>query len=237
MTEESRDRLNWYGRRHGHKLKAGQRRRMESLLPALRVSAPAAGGSLDPPGLFPRPVSDVWLEVGFGGGEHLAAQAAAHPEIGFIGCEPFVNGVASLLAHVEAARLDNVRILDDDARPLLAGMAEASLGRLFILFPDPWPKKRHHRRRFVGPDSLDLLARVLKDGGELRFASDHMDYIRWTLFHVGRHPAFEWTAEGPADWKRRPADGFPTRYEAKALTGSPCLYLSFRRRPRYAAEA
>ncbi|MEO5335709.1 MAG: tRNA (guanosine(46)-N7)-methyltransferase TrmB [Magnetospirillum sp. WYHS-4] len=231
MSEAS-DRLNWYGRRQGHKLKPGRARLVDTLLPRLRVPVPAGGGVLDPAGLFSRPLADLWFEVGFGGGEHLAEQAKAHPDIGFIGCEPFVNGVASLLHLIDEGDLDNVRLLDDDARPLLTALPEASIGRLFVLFPDPWPKRRHHRRRFVSPPNLDLMARVLKDGAELRFASDHMDYVRWTLFHAGRHPAFEWTAERPDDWRRRPADGFPTRYEAKALTGSACLYLSFRRKTR-----
>ena len=162
------------------------------------------------------------------------AQAQAHPEVGFIGCEPFVNGVASLLSKIDEVGLGNtVRIRDDDARPLLDALPDASVGRAFILFPDPWPKARHHQRRFVQPSNLDRFARILKDGAELRFASDHAGYVRWALFHLSRHPDFEWTANSAADWRVRPADGVPTRYETKALAkGIACTYLTFRRRVR-----
>lgn len=223
----------FYGRRRGRTLREGRRRLLESLLPRVRVSWPAGEGAFDPAALFrPRP-EDVWLEVGFGGGEHLAAQAKSHPRIGFIGAEPFVNGVASLLAHLAHDSLANVRVLDGDARPLLEALAPASIGRVFVLFSDPWPKTRHHRRRFVGPATLDDLARVMKDGAELRFASDHMGYVRWTLEHATRHPCFRWSARSKRDWTERPADGFETRYEAKAVRGgAACAYLTFVRRPR-----
>jgi tRNA (guanine-N7-)-methyltransferase len=222
-----------YGRRRGRKLRPGRQRLLEDLLPRLRVPVPADGSSLDPRTLFKREPAEVWLEVGFGGGEHLAAQAAAHPNVGFIGAEPFVNGVAGLLARVARDGLDNVRVLDGDARPLVAALAEASIGRVFVLFSDPWPKPRHHRRRFIGPATLDDLARAMRDGAELRFASDHMGYVRWTLEHATRHPCFRWTARSRRDWRRRPDDGFATRYEAKAVgRGAACVYLTFARRPR-----
>ncbi len=187
-------------------------------------------GLLDPAGWFPFAPRALRLEIGFGAGEHLAHQAAASPEIGFIGCEPFINGVAALLARVQADRLANIRVLDDDARLLFGRFPDAAFERVTILFPDPWPKARHHRRRFIQDESLDEIARILQDGGELRFASDHKDYARWTLLHGLRHPAFAWTARGPGDWRARPEDSRPTRYEEKALKrGETCVYLVFQR--------
>ncbi len=223
----------FYGRRHGRKLRAGRGALLTTLLPRLRVVLPPEGSTFEPSALFDGAVSDVWLEVGFGAGEHLAAQAAAHPDVGFIGCEPYVNGVASLLTQVDERGLTNVRVFDDDARLLLAALPEASISRVFVLFSDPWPKKRHNDRRFIGPATLSVLARILNDDGELCFASDQMDYVRWTLEHVTAEPSFTWSARGPADWRYRPAGWFETRYEAKALTrGASCSYLRFRRRPR-----
>ena len=187
-------------------------------------------GPLDPGGLFARPVDDVWLEIGFGGGEHLAWQAKARPAVGLIGAEPFVDGVARLLALLEADRLDNVRILRGDVRPLLDVLAPRSLGRVFVLFPDPWPKVRHHKRRIVSPPVLDRLAVLMKPGAELRIATDHPDYLCWILRHVRAHPAFAWRVTGPDDWRRRPADWPGTRYEAKAADeGRISTYLTFLR--------
>lgn len=179
------------------------------------------------------PPTRVWLEIGFGGGEHLAAQAQRHPDIGFIGCEPFINGVAKLLAAVRDDDLKNVRICDDDARPLLDAMDENSIERAFILFSDPWPKKRHNKRRFINPENLDRLARVLKDGAELCFASDHMDFVAWSLERLRAHPSFVWTALTAADWRLPPEDWIATRYEEKARArGEKPAYLLFTRLPR-----
>ncbi len=226
-----------YGRKRGRPLRPGRRRLIETLLPRLAVALPEGAAMLDPAALFPRPMAALWLEVGFGAGEHLAFQAERHPEVGFIGCEAFVDGIAGLLVLVRERGLDNVRLFADDARRLIAALPDASLDRCFVLFPDPWPKTRHHKRRFVSPETLDQLARVLGDGAELRFASDHAGYARWTLERFQRHPAFVWTARRPSDWRQRPGDGPATRYEAKALAaGRRCLYLSFRRRPRGGAE-
>jgi len=220
-----------YGRRLGRPLRPGRQRLLDDRLPELAVPLPARPGTLDPKRLFARPVEEVWLEVGFGNGEHLAALAAAHPEIGLIGCEPFLNGVAALLAAVEAEGLDNVRIHADDARQVLDALPDASVGRVFVLFPDPWPKARHHKRRFIRPETLDRLARVLAEGGVLRLASDDAPLVDWMLWQTRRHPAFAWTARRAADWRERPADWPPTRYEAKRLHGTPA-FLDFRRRPR-----
>lgn len=227
-----------HGRRQGRPLRRRKTDLVDSLLPGLRIPRPGRGDRIDPRDLF-RPSPDqvrlvqVWLEVGFGGGEHLAWQAARRPDVGFIGCEPFINGVASLLQHVDEAGLRNVRILDDDARPLLDALPDASIGRCFVLFPDPWPKTRHHKRRFIGPDNLPRLARVLEDGAELRLASDDASLIPWMLEHAWRHPDFEWLARHPEDWRTRPDDWPPTRYERKAAAaGRRPVFLRFRRRPR-----
>ena len=202
------------------------------MLPRVRL-APPRDGRLAVKDMFPRPMAETWLEIGFGGGEHLAAQARAHPEIGMIGCEPYVNGIASLLAIMERDGLTNIRIFDDDARLLLDSLTDASIGRAYLLFSDPWPKKKHHKRRVLCRDSLDTLARLLKDGAELRFASDHMGYVRWTLELATRHPCFRWLAGAKGDWLQRPADGFETRYEAKAAAaGAVCVHLAFERLKR-----
>ncbi len=216
-----------YGRRQGHKLRAGQQHLVETLLPRLAIDLKTLG---DPRRLFDAAPDDIWLEIGFGGGEHLATQAAAHPNIGFLGCEPFVNGVAKLLVQIDRAGLDNIRLHQGDARDLLDALAPGSVGRVFLLFPDPWPKTRHHKRRFVSQETLDQLAQAVRPGGELRIATDIPDYCRWTLQHIRRHGAFEWLAKGPADWRQRPADWPETRYEQKAIRqGRIPVYLRFRR--------
>ncbi len=232
VVSESEREPKFYGRRKGHPLRARAERLVAELLPRVAVPDPAPGG-LDIATLFSPDCPDLWMEIGFGKGEHLAAQAAAHPEVGFIGCEPFINGVAGALAEIEDRGLGNVRLFADDVRYLLPALPDVSIGRLFLLFPDPWPKTRHHKRRFINLENLDALARILKDGAQFRFATDHMGYCRWALARLMAHPAFEWLAEGPDDWRARPADAAPTRYEQKARReGKACVYLTFRRRPR-----
>jgi tRNA (guanine-N7-)-methyltransferase len=223
-----------YGRRRGHKLRSGRKALFESLLPRIEIQLePNSGVMLEPRSLFPAGITDVWLEIGFGAGEHLAAQARARPDVGLIGCEPFVNGVASLLGRVAAEGLGNVRVFTDDARLLIGHLAPASIGRLFILYPDPWPKRRHHKRRIVGPRTLGRFADIMKDGAELRLATDHADYARWMLRYLTAHPAFAWTARGPSDWRQRQPDWPATRYEAKAIAeGRRPFYFCFRRLPR-----
>jgi tRNA (guanine-N7-)-methyltransferase len=223
----------FYGRRSGHRLKPSRQLLYDNLLPTLRVPDPETNPTIDPYTLFDGAVEDVWLEIGFGGGEHLAAQAIAHPNIGLIGCEPFVNGVSSLLVHLDEQKIANVRVHDEDARPLLDALPDASIGRIFLLFPDPWPKKRHNQRRFISPENLDSLSRLLKDNGEFRFGSDHTDYVRWALAHITNDARFRWTAKEPNDWRQRPVDWPETRYEAKALSkGIKSSYLTFKRLPR-----
>ncbi|MAY66401.1 MAG: tRNA (guanosine(46)-N7)-methyltransferase TrmB [Rhodospirillaceae bacterium] len=218
----------FYGRRRGKRLRPGRRALLENLLPTLRV--PPGDGPLDPAALFDGKKAAYWMEIGFGAGEHMADQAAAHPDIGFIGCEPFVNGVATLLAQITERSLDNIRLHDDDARQLLPRLTPGSIDRVYLLYSDPWPKKRHWNRRFVQRETLDQLARILAPGGLFRFATDHMGHARWALGLAANHPEFQWTARGPEDWRRRWADGYPTRYEEKGLAGPARVYLEFRRR-------
>ncbi|MDU8910384.1 tRNA (guanine(46)-N(7))-methyltransferase TrmB [Aestuariicoccus sp. MJ-SS9] len=171
----------------------------------------------------------VWLEIGFGGGEHLVHQAARNPGIGIIGCEPYINGVAMLLGKIRQAGVTNLRVHPGDARDLFDVLPEASISKAFLLYPDPWPKKRHHRRRFVTPEHLEPLARVMKPGAELRVATDIPDYVRQTLVEVPR-AGFDWLAEGPSDWRTPWDDWLSTRYEQKALReGRVPHYLTFRR--------
>jgi tRNA (guanine-N7-)-methyltransferase len=184
------------------------------------------------PALFGSPVSDVWLEIGFGGSEHLLWQAARHPEIGFIGCEPFEDGVVKLLSAVERDRLCNIRIHADDGRPMLRQLPEASIGRVFVLFPDPWPKKRHQKRRLLSQETVAQFARILRGGGELRIATDIGDYACAILLSVMGDGRFRWLARGAGDWRFRPADWPQTRYEAKAVqAGRRCYFFSFQRIP------
>jgi tRNA (guanine-N7-)-methyltransferase len=221
-----------YGRRRGRPLRAGQRGLVDDLLPRVSLALPASG-TLDPAALFDPPPVDIWVEIGFGGGEHLAAQAAAHRDIGLLGCEVFENGIVKLLTEMQRLALTNIRILADDARLLLAALPAESVGRAFILFPDPWPKMRHNKRRIVSTETLDTLAGLMKDGAELRIATDHLAYLDWMLGVVTVHPDFAWLVEGPADWRIRPDDWPPTRYEAKAIAaGRKPYFLRLARRPR-----
>jgi tRNA (guanine-N7-)-methyltransferase len=231
MTEQDQSRRGgaFFGRRKGYPLRPHQAVLMESLLPrlALDLGAPPP----DPiAGLFDRPVDDIGLEIGFGGGEHLVAQAADQPRRGFIGCEPFVNGMAKALVLIERRGLDNIRLHFGDASDLLSWLPTASLARVDLLYADPWPKRRHWKRRFVQDASIAALARVLRPGGEFRFVTDWPAYAEWTLMRLMRSPRFAWTAKRADDW-RNPWPGFTsTRYEAKAKQAGrvPC-YLVFRR--------
>ena len=225
MTEAERRPAPFYGRRQGRRLNQGRATLLTGLLPEVRLELPEPPGRLDPASLFPDAIKDLWLEIGFGSGEHLAAQAGRHPEIGFIGCEPFLNGVSSLLALIQQRQLRNVRLFPDDARPLIDALPDDSVGRCFVLFSDPWPKKRHHRRRFIGRENLDRLSRVLKSGAELRLATDHPDLAEWTLEQLGGHGGFS-VAEHEIR-RVRPTDWPETRYEQKAIAaGRRPFYMS-----------
>lgn len=232
MTEiERRSRATeaFFGRRKGKPLREAQAEAIASSLPSLKIDlsepAPAA---LDT--LFPGPVERIRLEIGFGGGEHLAHRATEQPATGFIGVEPFVNSMAKMLAKVEERGLRNVRLYDDDATQLLDWLPEASIDQIDLLYPDPWPKKKHWKRRFVSQVNLTRFHRVLKPGGTFCFASDIDTYVNWTLQHCRDHGGFEWQARKSSDWLQ-PFDTWPgTRYEAKARReGRSSAYLTFRR--------
>lgn len=219
----------FFGRRKGKALRPGQARLFETLLPTLCIdlqsSAPASLAAM-----FPHLVREVRLEIGFGGAEHLIAKAAASPDCGFIGIEPFINGMAKALAAIDARGLSNIRLYHGDAIDLLAWLPAMSLTTVYLLYPDPWPKRRHWKRRFVQERTIAELARVLRPGGEFRFASDIDSYVSWTLARLMRSPDFSWTAERADDWRKPWPDFHGTRYEAKAKREGrmPC-YLTFRR--------
>ena len=217
-----------YGRRKGRPLRDNLERLIEERLPLYRFPLPQ-DGLLDPSSLWAKAPTEIWLEIGFGGGEHLSWQADQNPDVGLIGCEIFLNGVATAVRALEERKARNVRLWPEDVRPLLERLAPASLDRVFILFPDPWPKARHHKRRLVGDRTLDRLATLLRPGGELRLATDDEDYLVWMLDHLWRHRRdFRWTAEKASDWQRR--DWPETRYEAKArAAGRKSTFLSYRR--------
>jgi tRNA (guanine-N7-)-methyltransferase len=253
VTERKRGQL--YGRRKGPALSAHQSGLLETLLPELSLNIEAGR---DPRDYFDTPVNDVWLEIGFGAGEHIHWQAEHNPNIGMIGAEPFVNGVAKLLSKLSLSPgtggegrgegvskaseaftapsplpsppqrgRGNLKIHMGDAREIIEALPDASLGRVFILFPDPWPKTRHHKRRIVQPELLAELARVLQRGGRLRFATDWADYADWTLERVLKSGLFAWPAERADDWRRPPADHVTTRYEEKRLGDCAPVFLDF----------
>jgi len=225
MVQQPHGPLRSFGRIKARPIKSRQASLLQSLLPtiALDLSRPVDFVTLK------SDATEVWLEIGFGGGEHLAAQAATRPDALVLGAEPFLNGVASALRHIEAASLTNVRLHAGDARDLLAALPDASLDRVFILFPDPWPKLRHHKRRLIQQDVVAELARVLKARGRLRFATDWANYADWTLERLTRAPELVWTAQKADDWRLAPADHAPTRYEAKKLGDIAPVYLEFER--------
>ena len=216
-----------YGRRQGHALRQGQAALVETLLP--RLALPTSG-PLDAAALFGRELP-LELEIGFGAGEHLAGQAAARPGHGFIGCEPFLNGVVGALGHVAATALDNVRLHMGDAIDVLERLPDASLSAAYLLHPDPWPKARHAKRRFMNPGPIALVAAKLKPGAEFRFGTDHPVYCRWAMMVMRQRPEFSWLAQDSRDFLVRPDDWPETRYEAKARRlGHEVWYFRYRRR-------
>jgi len=225
---------NFYGRTHGKTLRKGQVAHMETTLKELSPKNVTwadnpARNPIDLVELFgdTRP---VWLEIGFGGGEHLLHMAQTYPDVGIIGCEPYVNGVAMLVPRIAKTGVTNVRVHMGDARDMLDVIPAGSLEKAFLLYPDPWPKSRHHRRRFVEPENIDQLARALKPGAEFRVATDIEDYVRHTLKHMASRSDFERLAEAPDSWPKPWADWHRTRYEAKAIReGRTPHYMTFRR--------
>ena len=233
MSTPERPHRNFYGRRKGKHLKASQEGYLDQDLAALSPGLVEWDVNpdrtpLDLQALFGgRP---VWLEIGFGGGGHMVHQAAQNPDVGIIGCEPYINGVAMLLGKIRKAKVDNLAVYPGDVRDMFDVLPEASIDRAFLLYPDPWPKSRHHRRRFVTPEHLAPLVRVLKPGAIFRVATDIPDYVRQTLEQVPGH-GFEWLAEGPSDWRVAWDDWISTRYEKKALReGRVPHYLTFRKK-------
>lgn len=216
MSDISRNQNRaFFGRRKGHKLRPRQAQLIETLLPLLAIDL-SRPSPADARTLFPMPVADLVLEIGFGGGELMIAQAREQPRTGFIGVEPFVNGMARALAEIESRDLRNIRLHFDDAVNLVAWLPDASLARIDLIHPDPWPKRRHWKRRFIQDEMVARLARILRPGGEFRFVSDIADYAAWTLLRLLRSEKFEWTAQCADDW-RKPWPGFAcTRYHAKA---------------------
>lgn len=228
MTHDHDPDRAFFGRRKGKALREGQSVMIDTALPRLRLPE---GEIADLKALFPRPVEAVRLEIGFGGGEHLLMRMRESPQIGFIGVEPFINGMAKFLAVIERERLDNIRIWDGDAALLLPRLPTGSLDAIDLLYPDPWPKRRQRKRRFVSDRTLTLLARALRPGGRFRFASDIDDYVGWTLARLARSPDFDWTDERAEDWRQPYPGWIRTRYEAKAVAaGRVSSYLTAVRR-------
>lgn len=220
--------LRSFGRIKSRTIKPAQAALIDTLLPRLQIAVTPDGHvQLDQD---PSTGREIWLEIGFGGGEHLAGQACAYPEVLFVGAEPFLNGAASALRHIDERGLKNIRLHVGDARDLIAGTPDAAISRVFILFPDPWPKARHHKRRLVSPTFVSELARIVRGGGTVRFATDWADYANEALLAFLAEPAFIWRAEGPADWRDPPSDHIPTRYQQKRLGDVPPVFYTFDRR-------
>ena len=219
----------FFGRRKAKPLKQSQKELTESLLPELLIdiSVPAPAS---PTELFSGRAENCILEIGFGGGEHMADRAKHNPQTGFIGCEPFVNGMAKALSAIDENGLSNIRLYDEDAARLLDWLPDSCLERVYLLYPDPWSKKRHWKRRFVSEANLARIHRVLQPGGEFRFASDIDHYVNWTLRHILAHGGFEWLATASSDWKEPWEGWLSTRYEQKAIReGRTPAYLIFRK--------
>ncbi len=226
MTQEG---AKLYGRRKGKPLREHQSALVQTLLPklVLDLSLPIT----DVGALFPVRPTAVWLEIGFGGGEHLVAEARAHPDVGHIGCEPFLNGLAKALTAIEADALKNIRLFNGDAGRVIDALPDGALDGVYLLYPDPWPKRRQRKRRFLSDAMLERLARIMKPGAELRFATDIDDNAGWTLARIFRAPGFTWTAARAAEWQTPWAGWASTRYEAKAIAARRRpAYLTFQRR-------
>ena len=217
----------FFGRRKGQQLTARKQNMLDNYYPRVAFKCADRAKSLTVSKVMPGK-GQMWLEIGFGKGEHLVAQAEENPDACLIGCEPYINGVVGLLDRMVNNTIDNVRVYADDARHVMNSLADASLDRVFLIHPDPWPKRRHARRRFVNPLMLDEIARLLKPGGEFRVATDHPIYREWTCIQMCHRTDFSWLAEVPDDWRSRPGDWPVTRYAEKALEGEP-VFLIYRR--------
>jgi len=216
--QELKTELRSFGRRKGRRLRTHASELVEGLLPTIQLTLP----------LTQKIEDGSWLEIGFGGGEHLAHIAGLYPNVPMIGCEPYLNGISGLLKHIEERDTKNIRIYNDDVRELLSAFPDACLARAYILYPDPWPKARHHKRRLIQKPLLDMLARVMKPGAELRIATDWDDYATWILEQLLPHPAFIWQADKATDWNQPWEEWIPRRYEQKARReGRTTSYMRF----------
>lgn len=225
----------FYGRRHGRPLRAGRAQALTTL-PEYGLPLPTgeAGFTVEEltgaDGIFGREIDDLWLEIGFGNGEHTLHIAETYPDVGILGFEPFMNGVAALLNHVRQRDINNIRVFSDDARLLLPFIPQGIVGRIYVQFPDPWPKTRHHRRRFIQTSMLDRFATLLRPGGELRLATDDPGLADWMMEKTWRHSAFVWQATKADDWRIPPEDWTPTRYYQKAVAqGRTGYFMNFTR--------
>ena len=225
MDEKQKKTLRTFGGRSGRRLSRRQQSLVENVLPEIEIELPSSG-LLNGKDLIPS-AQKLWLEIGFGGGEHVSGQAAANPDVGILASEVFFEGIAKLLGQIEDADLNNIRLWPKDGRDLVHGLADNSIDRAFILFPDPWPKARHQKRRIIQPDFLTDLARVVKPGGLVRFATDVRSYADEALERFLAHPSYTWTAKTAADWREAPADHIQTRYQAKNLGDIAPVYYDF----------
>lgn len=220
--------LKFYGRRKGKAIRPNRQSAYNLVMPWAEIKLPDSPAQISPADFFDFPVEDVWLEIGFGNGEQLIHQALQNPKIGMIGCEPFMNGVAALCRDIKDKNIKNIRIWQDDARLLMPRFKNHSLAHCLLLNSDPWPKKRHHKRRFVQQETLDELHRLLKKGSELRMSTDDPGLAVWELEKTWFHKGFRWLAESASDWRDRPTDMLETRYQKKGATaGRPTVFLRF----------
>lgn len=219
--------LRTFGRTGGRPLSNRQQKLMDELLPKLAVDVSGHTADDNPHNLFKEKRDEIWFEIGFGGAEHLIGQAQKNPNIGFIGCEPFLEGVAKAVTLIWENNIENIRLHAYDARDILNGLADNSLDRVFIMFPDPWHKAKHHKRRLIQAEFLQTLARVLKTGGKVRFATDWANYADWALERFEQSTDFEWTANKADDWQTPPDDHITTRYQMKGLGDCAPVYLDF----------
>ena len=220
-----------FGRIRSRTLKPNQSALFDSLLPDVVLTTERIEQLKGGPGALVAETSELWLEIGFGAGEHLCAQAKRHPEALILGCEPFLNGVGSALRLMDQDRIDNIRLLPSDGRPLIDALPAGSVSNAFILFPDPWPKSRHHKRRLIQPELVTALARILAPQKRVRFATDWADYADWTLGVFEKSGLFDWRATSACDWTIPPEDHVPTRYQEKALGDCPPVWFDFYRKP------
>lgn len=224
-----KDTLKFYGRRKGKAIKQNRQAAYNLVMPWAQIQLPEKPEHLSPADFFDFPVREVWLEIGFGNGEYLAHIAEKNPDVGMIGCEPFLNGVSALCRDIKDKKLKNIRIWQEDARLLLPRLKSHSIAHCLLLNSDPWPKKRHHKRRFVQKETLDELHRLLKKGAEFRMSTDDPSLASWELEKTYFHSGYEWLARSCTDWRDRPADMLETRYQKKgAVQGRPTVFLRFR---------